>query len=265
MRRNLLLISVLLLSVLAYADDWKKDYTVGANPELKVGTNDAGIEVRRGGSKIEAFVHTEGYKIGPGDVHIYEHQEGDRVSLDVSTPRQNFVFGWGNRNVHITIMVPANTKLDLRSGDGSIRVSGTQAPADVSSDDGRIDIVDFAGPLRAHTSDGSLHVEGRFDDLDLSSGDGSVQCQIRAGSKMKSPWKIRTNDGSIHLQVPGDLGADLYAHTNDGRIQVNVGEALKLASRDSDEDRHEIRAKLNGGGMYKLTVETGDGSITISK
>jgi hypothetical protein len=265
MRRNLLLVAVLLLSAIAYADDWKKEYSVGNNPELKVGTNDAGIEVRRGGSKIEAFVRTEGYKIGPGDVHIYERQDGDRVSIDVSTPRHNFVFGWGNRNVHITVVVPANTKLDLRSGDGSIHVSGIQAPADVSSGDGRIDVTDFAGPLRAHTNDGSMRVEGRFDDLDLSSGDGSIQCQIRPGSKMKNSWKVRTNDGSIHLQIPDDLIADLYAHTNDGHINVNGAGASTLASHSSDDDRREIRAKLNGGGMYKLSAETGDGSITISR
>ena len=265
MRRNLLLVAVFLLSGIAYADDWKKDYTVGANPELKIGTNDAGIEVHRGGSRIEAFVHTEGYKIGPGDVHVYERQDGDRVSIDVSAPRYNFVFGWGNRNIHILVNVPENTKLDLHSGDGSIRVTGVQAPAQLSSGDGRIDVVDFAGPLRAHTNDGSIHVDGRFDDLDLSSGDGSIQVSIRAGSKMKNPWRVRTNDGSITMKVPADLGADLYAHTNDGHVSMNAGEYVRPANGGSDEDRHEIRAKLNGGGMYKLSVETGDGSINISR
>lgn len=262
MRRNLLLIAVVLLSLVAYADDWKKDYTVGANPELKVGTNDAGIEIRRGGSKIEASVHTEGYKIGPGEVHIYEHQEGDRVSIDISIPRHNFVFGWNNRSVHVLVNVPANTKLDVHSGDGSIKVFGVQAPAQVSSGDGRIDVVDFAGPLHAHTNDGSIHVDGRFDDLDLSSGDGSVHCRIMPGSKMKNSWKLRTNDGSIEVQVPDDLAAELYAHTNDGHIAMNVKSQMQISS--GDEDRHDVHAKLNGGGMYKLSLETGDGSINIS-
>ncbi len=264
MRRNLLLVFVLILSVFAYADDWKKDYTVGASPELKVGTNDAAIEVHRGGSKIEAFVHTEGYKIGPGEVHVYEHQEGDRVSLDVSIPTHNFSFGWHNQNVHITVNVPTNTKLDLHSGDGSIKVYGVQAPAQISSGDGRIDVVDYAGPLRAHTNDGSIHVAGRFDDLDLSSGDGSIHCQIESGSKMKNPWKVRTNDGSITLSAAQDFAADLYAHTNDGHISMSGSEYVRPANADEDGDRHEIRAKLNNG-TYKLSLETGDGSIRISK
>ena len=263
MRRNLLLIAVLVLSTLAYADDWKKEYSVGANPELNVGSSDASIEVHRGGPKIEAFVHTEGYKIGPGDVHIYEHQEGDRVSLDVSTPRHEFMFGWNNRSVHIVVNVPANTKLDVHSADGSIKVYGVQAPAQISSGDGRIDVVDFAGPLRAHTNDGSIHIDGRFEDLDVSSGDGSVHCRIQPGSKMKNSWRLRTSDGSITVQVPADLAAELYAHTNDGRINMNVGVSMQTAS--DDEDRHEVRARLNGGGTYKLSVETGDGSINISR
>lgn len=263
MRRSLLLVSVVLLSVLAYADDWKKEYTVGPKPELRVGTNDASIEIRRGGSKIEAYVQTEGYKIGPGDVHIYEHQEGDRVSLDVNAPRHNIVISWGNHSIHIVVNVPANTKLDLRSGDGSIRVNGIQAPANLSSGDGRIEVSDFAGPLWAHTNDGRILADGRFEDLDLATGDGRIECRVRPGSKMSGTWRIRTGDGSVSLQIADDLAADLYARTNDGRITTTLPVTLQ-GVRDSDDSRHEISAKLNGGGN-KLSIETGDGSIHISK
>ncbi len=265
MRRNLLLVSVILLSVFAYADEWKKEYTVGASPEVRIGTNDGSIEIRRGGSKIEALVQTEGYKIGPGDVHVYDRQDGDRVSLDVNAPQHNFVFSFGNRYIHIILNVPASTKLDLRSGDGSIRVYGIQAPANLSTGDGRIEVSDFAGPLRAHTSDGSVRVEGRFDDLDLSTGDGSIHCLVRPGSKMKNEWRIRSGDGSVTLQIPEDLAADLYAHTSDGRIMTNLPGAIRPASSDDEDTRHDIRARLNGGGQYKFSVETGDGSIHISK
>jgi DUF4097 and DUF4098 domain-containing protein YvlB len=262
MGRRLLLVFVLLLSAFAYADDWKKEYTVGANPELKVDTNDAGIEVHRGGPKIEAYVRTEGYKIAPGDVNIYEHQEGDRVSLRVSIPRQNFVFGWHNRSVHVVLNVPVNTKLDVYSGDGAISINGIAAPAQLSTADGRIVVSDFAGPLHARTHDGSIRVDGRFDDLDLSSGDGSIHCEIRNGSKMKNSWRVHTNDGSITLRVPDDLAADLSARTNDGHIRINLPGAVQSAA-DRDE-RREIRTKLNGGG-YVLSVESGDGGIDILK
>lgn len=260
MGRRLMLVFVLLLSALAYADDWKKDYTVGANPELKFDTNDAGIEVHRGGPKIEAYVRTEGYKIGPGGVNIYEHQEGDRVSVRVSIPHQSFVFG--NRSVHVVLNVPANTKLDVYSGDGSISVNGIEAPARLSTGDGRIVINDFSGPLRARTHDGSIRVDGRFDDLDLSSGDGSIHCEIRSGSKMKNSWRVHTNDGSITLRVPDDLAADLTARTHDGHVRVNLPGAVRSA--DENDERHEIRTKLNGGGNL-LSVESGDGGIDILK
>ncbi len=262
MGRKLLLVLVLLLSALAYAEDWKKEYTVGVNPDLKVDSNDAGVEVHRGGAKIEAFVRTEGYTIGPGGVTIYDHQEGDRVTLRVSIPRQNFVFGWHNRNVHVVLNVPANTKLDVYSADGSISVFGIQGPTQLSTGDGRIEVTDFAGALRARTHDGSIRAAGRFDDLDLSSGDGSIHCQVLNGSRMKNSWRVHTNDGSITLQLPDDLSADLSARTNDGHIRINLPGATRVA--DNTDDRRELRTKLNGGGNV-LSVESGDGGIDISK
>lgn len=264
MRRNLILVFVVVLSVFTYADEWKKEYTVGPKPELRVGTNDGSVEIRRGGSKIEALVQTEGYKIGPGDVHVYEHQEGDRVSLDVNAPHHNFMISFGNHSIHIIVNVPANTRLDLRSGDGSIRVNGIQSSANLSSGDGRIEVSDFAGPLRAHTSDGRIRADGRFEDLDLSSGDGSIDCQIRPGSRMNNAWRIRTGDGSVSVRLADDFAADLYAHTGDGRITTTLPITLQSAA-NSDDSRREIRARLNGGGSYRLSVETNDGSIHITK
>src|SRR5512146_2179111 len=115
MRRKLILLCVVLLCSIAYADEWKHEYKVGAKPELRVETNDARIEVRRGGQTIQVRVETEGYKIGPGDVHIYDHQDGDAVTVNVRTPNGPFI-SFHNRSVHVEVSVPPNTKLDVHSG-----------------------------------------------------------------------------------------------------------------------------------------------------
>jgi hypothetical protein len=259
MRRKSILILVVLLCGLAYADDWSREYKVGARPELRVNTNDARIEVRRGGPTIKARVETEGYKIGPGEVHVYERQDGDVVSLDVRTPSGPSI-SFRKRWVHVEISVPESTKVDLHSGDGSLALSGISAPAFLSTSDGRVDVSDYSGPLKAKTGDGSIRVAGRFEDLNLSSGDGHIECEIQPGSRMNGRWVIRTSDGSLNLRLPQGFAADLDARTGDGHVGINVPITIK----SSTEDGHHVRGSLNGGGNL-IDIQTGDGSININQ
>ncbi len=261
MRRKLLLLVVVALCGIAYADEWKKEFTVGPKPELRVSTNDARIEVRRGGDKIEAGVWTEGWKIGAGGVKIYDRQSGDQVSIDVQIP-SGLVFSFHNKSVHVILNVPVNTTLDLHSGDGSLVVTGIEAPARLSTGDGRIEVWNFSGPLHAKTSDGSIQVRGRFDDLSLESGDRRIECEIQPGSKMRNRWIVRTSDGSIDLRLPPDLAANLEARTGDGRLEVDF--PMTVQGNSSDDSRHQIQARLNGGGNI-LDVHTGDGSVRIHR
>jgi hypothetical protein len=258
MRRKSILLFVVLLCSFAYADEWKREYKVGAKPELRVDTNDARIEVRRGGPTIQVRVETDGYKIGPGDVHIYDRQDGDVVSLEVRTPRGPFI-SFHNRWIHVEVTAPENAKLNLHSGDGSLVVSGISAPADLSTGDGRIEVSDFSGPLKAKTSDGSMQIIGRFDDLNLSSGDGHITCEVQPGSHMSARWVIRTNDGSVTLRLPNDFAANLEARTGDGHIRVR----MPITLRSSNSEGHHIEGALNGGGNL-LDIQTGDGSININ-
>jgi hypothetical protein len=258
MRRKSILLCVVLLCSIAYADEWKREYKVGAKPELRVDTNDARIEVRRGGPTIQVRVETEGYRIGPGEVHIYARQDGDIVTLGVRAPRGPFI-SFRNHWIHVEVTAPESAKLNLRSDDGSLLVDGISAPVDLSTSDGRIEVSAFSGPLRAKTSDGSMRIAGRFDDLNLSSGDGHITCEVQAGSKMSGRWQIRTDDGGISLRLPNDFAANLEARTGDGHVRVN----LPITMRSSGSEGHHIEGALNGGGNL-LDIQTGDGSININ-
>ena len=259
MRRKSILLCVVLLCSFAYADEWQHEYKVGAKPELRIDTNDARIEVRRGGPAIEVRVETVGYKIGPGSVHIYDRQDGDVVDIQVRAPRGPFISFGQMRWIHVEVTVPENAKLNLHSGDGALIVSGISAPADLSTGDGHIEVSDFSGPLKAKTSDGSMRVSGRFDDLNLSTGDGHITCEVQPGSKMSGRWVLRTSDGALNLRLPSDFPANLEARTGDGHIRIN----MPITMRTSNADGHHVEGTLNGGGNL-LDIQTGDGSININ-
>jgi DUF4097 and DUF4098 domain-containing protein YvlB len=244
----------------ARADNWSKTYTIEHTPRLRVDTSDADIRIDTWDqNKIEAHVTTEGWKIGEDGVKIIERQGGDSVEIEVRLPRRSFVLNTGRRRVTIEIQMPREAKVALRTGDGNISVNHLRGDMDFYSGDGRLEIEDVEGSIRAHTGDGSIRVAGRLNGVDLTTGDGRVSLKAQAGSRVTQAWDVRTSDGSVNLEIPADLAADVDLHTGDGRITVNL--PLSVEGKFGNQDVH---GKLNGGGN-RLNVHTGDGSITVDK
>jgi hypothetical protein len=256
----ILLLCLSAFSLSAYADEWNKSYQVGNNPNLHVDTNDASIDITHGVSNtISARVVADGVPIGNSGVRVTERQDADKVDIEVHVPNQ-----WGfhfstHRGVQIEIQVPPQSALDLHSGDGHITVTGVSGQARLDTGDGHIGVQEFSGGLHAHTGDGHMTIDGTFTDLDLRSGDGHIDLTVRPGSKLASGWLVHTSDGRIEARLPQDLAVELYAHTGDGHIQLDVPVTVNGSIESS-----RIRGKLNGGGPL-LEVTSGDGSIHIAK
>lgn len=262
MRNRILILPLCLLalSLSAFADEWSKSYQVGNTPSLHVDTNDASIEVTQGGSStISARVISDGFNIGTTGVRITERQDAGRVDLQVHVPND-----WGfhigmHRGVQVQVQVPAQTALDLHSGDGHISLTGISGKAQLDTGDGHITVQNYNGDLRAHTGDGHMTIDGVFNDVNLRTGDGHIDFTARPGSKLDSGWLIHTSDGSVQARLPQDFNADLYLHTGDGHIQLDLPMTVS-----GSVERSRIRGKLNGGGEL-IEISTGDGSIQVGK
>src|SRR5690348_12293134 len=177
------------ISVLAWADDWSKTYTVTGSPDLRVETSDADIHVDTWDrNTVEAKVTTTRYKIGDDGVRVVERQNGNQVSLDVRMPHHvfNLEIGTHSNRVLIDVHMPRAGNVDLRTGDGSIRLENLKGNVVLNSGDGSLEVSGVDGALRAHTSDGHIRADGRFDSLDITSGDGRVEATAMAGSKAQS-------------------------------------------------------------------------------
>jgi len=244
----------------ARADEWSKTYTISGRPELRVETSDANIKVTTWDQNtIEAKVTTSRYKIGEGGIRVEEHQTGDTVQIEVHYPRHGFSVDWGQHRVDVVIQMPREGKVNLRTGDGRIDVGALKGEMDLHTGDGSINLDDVDGKLHAATGDGHIHASGRFDDLELKTGDGHVDVRARTGSTLSSGWRLETGDGSVALEVPSDLAADVDLHTSDGHIDLDMPVTTEGKVRGND-----IHGKINGGGSL-LTIRTGDGSIHLKK
>jgi hypothetical protein len=241
----------------AGSGDWHKDFTVSGHADLRVEVDDGRITLTGTDSKqIEARVIVTGWKMGPDGVQVIDRQTGDRVELDVRVARTERWFSMGERSVRVEIRVPNGLLANIHTRDGSISVDGVSGSLRLKTGDGRIEATRIDGTLSADTADGSIRVRGRVDALTLHTGDGSIEADLMSGSKITSAWEVGTGDGHVTLRLPAGLGAELDAHTNDGKIETDFP---VTTSRVSGSD---IRGKLNGGGPT-LKVRTGDGAIRI--
>ncbi len=253
----------LFVAAFAHADEWSKTYTISGNPDLRVQTSDANLNVDTWDKNIiDVHVTTNRYKIGDGGIIISEHQNGDVVDIDVRYPHHGITINFGGLNkytVDVTIHMPREGHVKLHTGDGAITLANLKGAMELESGDGREEINSVDGNLQAHTSDGRISATGRFDGLELHTGDGRIEARALPGSVVNSDWSIRSGDGSVTLQLPDNFAADVDLRTGDGHIELGIPVMVqgKLGDRN-------VHGKLNGGGNL-LTVQTGDGSILVNK
>ena len=240
------------------ADQWSKSFNVGTAPQLRIETTDANVTLRAANVKtIEARVYTSGWRIGPGDVHVVDHQSGDLVEIEIKVPALHF--NLGNRWVKIEVQVPSATKTDVHTDDGNVRADGLRGPARLITHDGNIDGEGFDGALEASSGDGNIRVRGKFSALNLRSGDGNIDAAVAPGSRMTTGWTVHTGDGGVTLRLPDGFAANLDAHTGDGHITVDLA-----LTTEGGIHEDSVSGKLNGGGPL-LTVRTGDGSVHLER
>jgi DUF4097 and DUF4098 domain-containing protein YvlB len=244
----------------AQAEDWSKTYNLTGQPDLRVETSDANIHVSTWDQNaIQAKVTTTRYKIGEGGLQVEEHQNGNSVEIDVRYPHHGISVDMGGHRVDIDIQMPRQGKVDLHTGDGKIDLANFKGEMQLRSGDGSQEIDSVDGKLHATTGDGHIHALGRFDELELNTGDGRVEARALAGSAVSTEWRLGSGDGSVTLDLPEGLAADVDLHTGDGHIDLDMPITTEGKIREN-----EIHGKLNGGGNL-LVIHTEDGSIHLRK
>lgn len=265
------------MAAVTRAEELTKTYSVSGRARVHVETDDGSVRVSTGDIKqVEIRVDYSGYKLDR-DLQVSTSQSGDSVDISVKTHGTFFAWGVHHTSLRVEIHMPREADLTARSGDGSIEVDSINGNVDLTAGDGHITAQGLRGNSRFHTGDGHIeargldgqvdassgdghiNIEGRFDSLKIRTGDGSVTARAGNGSKVNSAWSITTGDGSVDLEIPGDLQANIEASTHDGHISLGLPITVEGTFSSS-----RIQGKLNGGGQA-VTIRTGDGSIHLNK
>jgi len=286
----------ILVSARAGAEEYLKSYTVTGRATVRIKVDDSRVRVATSDTnQVEFRVTSEGFaaiEIG-GKLHIDSQQNGNEVDLSVRLSPQVTIF-FNSKRLDTEVRMPRNADLQLETSDGrvelsnlngtivvhtsngAVKASGLSGSIDIRTKDGDITADTLAGTFKLHsgdgkisgaaldgncdvsTNDGAIHVAGRFDSLDIRSGNGPVTARAESGSKMSSPWSIAAKDGSVTMEVPKSLQANLDASTGDGHISLGIPISVV-----QDLGKKAVHGSINGGGAT-LLIHTEDGSIHLN-
>jgi DUF4097 and DUF4098 domain-containing protein YvlB len=264
----------------------EKRFPVTGTPDLRLTTFDGAIELRAGDGKV---VIVEIEKRGPtqeglNQLTVESKQDGNRIEVEVKRPaREMVLFGIGSSpTAKLIVTMPRegnvtaksgdgsitiddiHGRLDLHTGDGSIRGRNAGGQMTIATGDGSVTLESATGDLDGESGDGSVSVSGAFGAVRLHTGDGSITLRAERGTRMSDDWSITTGDGSVAMSLPQDFSAELDAHTGDGAIRNELGVAAEAGddTKRSDDERRSLRTRLGAGGKT-LKIRTGDGSIKL--
>jgi hypothetical protein len=272
-------VDIVATGVAGYTETEEKRFPVAGRPEVVLSTFDGAIEVSTW-DKPEVLVEVEKRAIDKdqiGDIDVRTEQNGNQISVEVRT--KSGASHWGrHRSAHLKVSLPASSDVVAKTGDGAIIVERVSGRLDLRSGDGSIRGQDLSGDVTARTGDGSIrldHVDGRLDldtgdgsivaagkftRLRARSGDGSVRVHVEPGSTALEDWDIMTGDGAVTVDLPDRFDAELDAHTGDGHVSIGG----RVLSQTTESTRRAVRGRLGEGG-HSFHLRSGDGSIRVGR
>ena len=207
--------------------------------------------------------------VGPssGDSDLYHNIS---IDYDVTTPRSTALKvrsgsgsleitgiqgkvdgGTGSGSIRADNLGP-NAALD--SGSGSIHASNLHGAATLASGSGDLELsVTAPGDVSARAGSGSIHITGVTGALRATSGSGSIE----ATGNPTAEWRLSTGSGSIRLNPDPAAHFTLNADTGSGTVHVDRPIVMQ-----GSFNPHHVSGTVNGGGPT-LRASTGSGSVTV--
>lgn len=143
-------------------------------------------------------------------------------------------------NVRFVVLVPRNVKVHASTVNGGLKIGGATGEVRASTVNGSVEAMSTGGPVNASTVNGSIRVRmGSLDpEQDLS---------------------YSTVNGSVIVEFPGELNADVELSTVNGRLHTDY-----LVTVQGRLDPRRLRATIGRGGQ-RIKLSTVNGSVHLRK
>src|ERR687895_581587 len=168
-------------------------FSVGAAPKIVVSNDNGQIDVVTGN---EGTVSVKATIRRPDAVEYSVVQEGDTVRVEARVSS-----GWGfgtDAGAEITVTLPADTNVDLRTSNGGIEVVDIQNSGKLRTSNGSISLENVKGEFEINTSNGDIDFRGEMTDGGMN--------------------QLTTSNGSVEVTLLGEPSVKLDATTSNGEI-----------------------------------------------
>ena len=185
--------------------------------------------------------------------------------------------GYLDRSMHrqvgisYEVVVPANTRVRVRTGSGSLRVGGVTGAVEATTGSGSTHVSDVSGDVTVDAGSGSMELTAIGGDVDVQTGSGSIGIAgvetvlrartgsgtIRVEGSPGGAWDLKTGSGSIRIDLPDDAAFEIDARSRSGTVRSDHPVTVSGELR-----RGRLRGPVRGGGP-RVTVRTGSGGISI--
>lgn len=252
-------------------------YAISGTGVLQLSNTSGDVYVTGGsGSTVDVTVKKSGLS----------HSDLDSMSSDATvdssgghpnsglTITTNYPHHCVNCDLSYEIRVPRGVQVKVDVDSGDVHVSGTDGLIDISSSSGDVKLTDDSGPInveessgdvrltdvggsaRVKSSSGGIDASGLTKDVDFDAASGDITAKF-ASLDGVSTIRMRTDSGSITLDMPRNFSARISALTDSGSLDSN----LKLPIHDHDSGADLSVAVGNAKTNVNLVASSGDISI----
>jgi DUF4097 and DUF4098 domain-containing protein YvlB len=225
-------------------------------------------EIGKGSVRIDATdtASTHVRIEGPDAEHVDVEQDGDQVR--VIAPRVRTGFFGAERELDVTVTLPAGSDVDVRTGSAGITVTGTIARGRMRSGSGDVEVDTATGSLLVETGSGDVRIEEAAAELTVKSGSGDLlvveaggAVTVSTGSGGVQVWTARgpvtakTGSGDVLVQ---ETDADVSLTTGSGDLTVRTVRRGRVTIKGASGD---VALGIPAGTPVWTDISTVSGDI----
>ncbi|CUR54815.1 conserved hypothetical protein [metagenome] len=190
------------------------------------------VEIGRGSVTLDAAETTESTVEVTGDRSDEVIVELNGRQLSVISPRHRTGFFGGEPNLFVTIAVPTDSQLNVKTGSADVSASGTWGSTQVKSGSGQVRLAEVGAPALIETGSGDISAERILGEAKIKSGSGNVTVQ-----RADSAALVSTGSGDVELAVAAGPvvvktgSGDLRVATADGDVSMSTGSGDAVVER----------------------------------
>ena len=237
-----------------------KSFATSGTPRVVIKTFDGSINIQPSDGSTVSFTATKRARDEQAmrGIRLLAEQRGDGVYITAEFDKtlERHDYGTG-AEVTLEVQVPRSANLNVKSGDGRLRLTGIGGDIELNTGDGSVEVLQSRGRLRVQTGDGRVLVSGFDGDATVQTGDGRITLDGRF-----TQLSARTGDGAISLALPE--GSNARIETDSERV-IND---LSAVAEDGEAETGERRVRhwrVGSGAGGTITLHTGDGQIVLRR